>query len=364
MIAAIVILSVLLTCCVAALAYMSARRHSAAASVSEEERFRMLATEIFTQNSRQFRFDSEQRLSELINPVISDLKDFRATFTECYSREQRERYSLQERLRELISLNDTIGREARELTSALKGNTRVQGQWGEMILQNILERSGLRQGEEYTMQQGAVASDGRRLRADAVITYPDGRRLVIDSKVSITDYLEQTRCSDPSAQAALARKHVISVRNHINELRDKSYQDYIGRERADFVLMFIPNEGAYLAAMQADDSLWQYAYDNRVIIVSPTHLMAVVKLVEQTWRHERQNRNAMEIAMEGGRLIDKLAVFLADMDKIEASLEAARRAYQAAYTKLGGKGGIISKAEKLRDLGAKASRKLPESEDA
>ena len=358
MIAAIVILSVMLLACAVALAYMVAQRHSAASRIDEEERFRMMATEIFSQNSRQFRQDSEQRLSELITPVITDLIDFRAAFTESYSREQRERYSLQERLRELISLNDTIGREARELTSALKGNSRVQGQWGEMILQNILERSGLRRGEEYTMQESVVTPDGQRLRADAVITYPDGRHLVIDSKVSISDYLELTRCSDPAAQAVIARRHVASVRNHINELKNKNYQDYIGTERADFVLMFIPNEGAYLAAMQTDDSLWQYAYDNRVIIVSPTHLMAVVKLVEQTWRHERQNRNAMEIATEGGRLIDKLAAFLADMEKMEASLDAARRAYQAAYTKLDGKGGIISKAEKLRDLGAKASRPL------
>ncbi len=339
----------------AAVAVWAVNRNQARA----REDMRRLAEDVFNQNSRQFRADSEQRLGELLDPIRRDFDKFQATFSESYNREARERYSLKEQIRSLIDLNDTIGREARQLTSALKGNTQVQGQWGEMILRNILEKSGLRPGEEFTMQEPAVAADGSRLRADAVVRYPDGRRIVIDSKVSIKAYLEMAEDTDSDHRAALARRHVESVRRHINELRDKSYQDYIGDARADFVLMFIPNEGAYMTAMQADPHLWEYAYECRVVIVSPTHLTTVLKLVEQTWQTDRQNANAREIAVEGGRLIDKLVAFLADMDRISSSIDATRRAYEAALTKLNGKGGIRSKAESLRRLGAKSTRQLP-----
>ena len=331
---------------------------SRAQSLSRDD-MRRLAEEIFNANSRQFRADSEQRIGELLDPIRRDFTRLETAITESFSREARERYSLKEQIRSLIDLNDTIGREARQLTSALKGNTLVQGQWGEMILRTILEKSGLRPGEEFTMQEAAASVDGDRLRADAVVTYPDGRRIVIDSKVSIKAYLEMAEAADPAARSALARRHVDSVRRHINELRDKSYQDYIGDARADFVLMFIPNEGAYMAAMQTDPRLWEYAYDCRVVIVSPTHLMSVLKLVEQTWQTDRQNANAREIALEGGRLIDKLAAFLSDMDRISSSIDTTRRAYDAALTKLNGRGGIRSKAETLRRLGAKSTRPLP-----
>lgn len=324
-----------------------------------EERFRMMASDIFSQNSRQMRDDNERRLGELLSPIKENFNDFRRTFNERFSEEAKERFSLQERVKELIQLNDVIGREARELTSALKGNTKVQGQWGEMILQNILERSGLRNGEEFTLQTTTVNNQGDKLRPDAVISFPDGRKIVIDSKVSLKAYIDMTSTEDEKQQKLFARMHVNSVKSHINELRDKNYQDYIGNARADFAMMFIPNEGAYIAAMQADDSLWQYAYDNRVVIVSPTHLMAVVKLVEQTWLHDKQNKNSLEIAIEGGRLIDKLCTFLSDMERINTSLSTVQRAYDNAMTKLNGRGGIISRAEKLQSLGAKASRRLP-----
>ncbi len=325
----------------------------------DEERFRAMAAEIFSQNTRQMQQDNEQRLSDALGPIKENFNEFRRAFNESYSREARERYSLQENIRQLIELNDAIGREARDLTNALKGNTRVQGQWGEMILQNILERSGLREGEEYALQTAANNAEGDRLRPDAVISFPDGRKLVVDAKTSLKAYMELAETPDPARQKMLARSHVISVKNHIIELRDKNYQAYVGDAKIDFVLMFIPNEGAYLAAMQADPALWQFAYDNRVVIVSPTHLMSVVKLVEQTWMHDRQNRNALEIAREGGMLIDKLCGFVADLEKIQSSLSSAQKAYEAALIKLNGRGGIISRAEKLQALGAKATKKIP-----
>lgn len=362
MLKAVIILAVLLAAAVATIAYLLATRPSPGLLAKEEERFRMLATDIFSQNSRQMRDDNERRLGELLSPLRDNLADFSRSIRESYDREARERHSLQTRIGELIQHSDAIGQKASELSNALKGNNRVQGEWGEMILHSVLHRSGLREGYEYDLQFTVEGENGDKLRPDAVITFPDGRKIVIDSKVSLKSYLELSDTEDPARKRMLTKLHTTSMRSHINELRVKNYQDYIGAAHADFVLMFVPNEGAYLAAMQADDDLWRFAYDNRVIIASPTHLMSVVKLVEQTWRHEKQDQNALQIAVEGGRLIDKLCSFIADMEKVESSIEATRRAYDSAMTKLNGRGGLISRAEKLAELGAKASRKLPEIE--
>ncbi|MCM1451675.1 MAG: DNA recombination protein RmuC [Clostridium sp.] len=358
------LLALLLLVAIVAIIVLCLRLKSSGHSKDDEERFRLLANDIFNENSRRLRDDSERRISELLSPLRENLNDFRKSFVESYNREARERFSLQEQIKMMMSQNDVIRNETRALTSALKGNTRVQGQWGEMILQNILEKSGLRKDQEYALQASTANADGDRLRPDAVLSFPDGRKLVIDSKVSLTAYLRMVDCRDEDQAKALSKMHVASVKNHINELRDKNYQNYVGKERADFVLMFIPNEGAYLAAMQADDALWQYAYDCRVVIVSPTHLLSVVKLVEQAWLADRQNRNAMEIAAEGGKLLDKLSAFLVDMQRISASLGTAQRAYDAAMAKLNGRGGVLSRAEKLQQLGAKASKKIPSSESS
>lgn len=356
---AIIILSILLAIAIAVIVYLLSTRPSPSAMAKQEDRFRAMAAEIFAFNNRQMREDNERRLSELLTPVRENFAEFRKAFQESYNREAQERFSLQNRIRDLITQSDAIGREARELSNALKGNNRVQGQWGEMILQSILSRSGLRQGAEYDVQVMAENESGDRLRPDAVISFPDGRKIVIDSKASLKSYLEMADVADQARQRTLLRLHVASLRNHINELRVKNYQAYIGSAHADFVLMFIPNEGAYVAGMQADDSLWQFAYDSNVILVSPTHLMSVVKLVEQSWRHDKQDKNALEIAVEGGRLIDKLCSFIADMESVDAALDKAKKAYDSAMTKLNGRGGIVSRAEKLGELGAKASRKLP-----
>lgn len=358
------LLAVLLLVAIIAIAILCMRIKPTSRSKEDEERFRLLANDIFNENTRRMREDSERRISELLSPLRENLNDFRKSITESYNREARERFSLQEQIKMMMTQNDIIRNEARALTSALKGNTRVQGQWGEMILQNILEKSGLRKGQEYILQSTTTNGEGDRLRPDAVLSFPDERKLVIDSKVSLTAYLQMVDCRDEQQINALGKMHVASVKNHIIELRDKSYQNYVGKAQADFVLMFIPNEGAYMAAMQADDSLWQYAYDCRVVIVSPTHLLSVVKLVEQAWLSDRQNRNALEIAAEGGKLLDKLSAFLVDMQRINASLGTAQRAYEAAMAKLNGKGGVISRAEKLQQLGAKTTKKTQFSESS
>jgi DNA recombination protein RmuC len=286
---------------------------------------------------------------------------FRRTITESYDREARERFSLADRIKELMELNRVISDETHRLTDALKGNSKMQGDWGEMILENILERSGLERGREFEVQQTTVNESGARLRPDVIINYPGGRKIIIDSKVSIQAYLAMLDTTDPEKAAALGKAHITSIKNHITELRNKRYQDYVGDDKIDFVMMFIPHEGAYLAAMQLDPTLWQTAYDSRVLIISPTHLMSVVKLVEQLWRHDRQTRNAITIAEEAGRMLDKFRGFIEDMDKMDRNINSLRDSWNSAFGKLAsGNGNLIGRAEKLRKLGVKATKDLPE----
>ena len=326
-----------------------------------EERFRNLASRVLVSNSELLREQNSRRLAEVLAPMKSDLDQFRRLVVERYDREAGERLSLGERIKDLVQLNHTIGQETRRLTDALKGNAKVQGDWGEMILDNILERSGFRRGVDYSVQETVTGEGGNRLRPDVVISYTEGRKLVIDSKVSIQDYLAMLNAETDDSRERHARAHIASVKSHIAELARKSYQDVVGAAHIDFVLMFIPHEGAYLAAMNLDNTLWQTAYDNRVLIISPTHLMSVIKLVEQMWRHDKQNRNAQEIARQAGAMLDKLRGFVDDLDRIDTSLNAARTAWNNAFAKLStGPGNLIARAQKISKLGASSKKELPD----
>ena len=325
-----------------------------------EIRFQNMANNIFQQNSRIFKEQHEARLSEILSPLKQNIEDFKKTFAESYAKESRERFALDQHIRQLVELNTTIGREAQDLTRALRGNSKVQGDWGEMILEGILERSGLMRNREFTIQESTTDTEGRRHRADVVINYPDGRCAVIDSKVSLTNYVKYMNCDEKSEREIYGRDHVRSVRAHIAELREKKYQDYLGKNKADFVMMFIPNEGAYMSAMQLEPNIWQEAFDSRVLIVSPTHLISVMKLIEQLWMHDRQNRNAIDIATESGKMLDKFMGLLEDITKIEKGLDATRNALESATKKLStGSGNLINRSMKLKQMGAKASKTLP-----
>lgn len=336
-----------------------------------ELRFKNLANEILTANSRTFKEQNETRLAEILTPLRENIEQFRKAVTDTYSEESRQRFSLEERIKELITLNQSIGKEAKDLTLALKGNSKVQGDWGEMILEGILEKSGLQEGREYTVQQtkdetGRTLQDesGKKLRPDIVVNYPNGRHIVIDSKVSLSAYVNYINSEDPDEQNRFAQQHLASVKKHIAELKTKKYQDYVANGKTDFVMMFIPNEAAYITAMQLDRNLWQAAYDQRVLIVSPTQLISALRLVAQLWSHDRQSQNALEIAKAGGRMYDKLVGFVDDMQKIKKSLDQSRDLYNSAMNKLSdGRGSLISQAEKMRDLGAKATKQLPKSDD-
>lgn len=331
--------------------------------------FKNLANDILRQNSADFKAQNEQRLEELLSPLRTNLDEFRKTVTETYSSEARERFSLTERIRELVELNNTISREARELTLALRGNNQVQGDWGEMVLESILENSGLQKGVEYFTQattdsDGNVLrnEDGTMLRPDVVVKYPDGRFVVIDSKVSLTAFVDYANADNEEIRDGAAMRHVRSVKKHIDELARKRYQEYVGDAKLDFVMMFIPNEPAYIAAMRLDPSLWQEAYDRQVLIVSPTHLVSGLKLIAQLWSRDRHTKNAITIAEEAGKMYDKFADFTKDMERIEKAIGSTRKAYDDAMTKLTtGTGNLVNRALNLQKLGVKASKQLAAS---
>ena len=333
-----------------------------------ELRFKNLAGDILGSTQRTFKEQQEARLTEILTPLRENIEQFKRTVTDSYSQEARERFSLQERIKELIELNQSIGREAKELSVALRGETKTQGDWGEMILETILEKSGMQRDREFTVQATRNPDgtpirneDGSQLRPDVIVHYPDGRCVVIDSKVSLTAYVNYVNADEPDQQTRYGQMHIRSVRDHIAELRDKKYQDYVGAGKTDFVMMFIPNEGAYITAMQIEPTLWQEAYDHRVLIISPTHLISVLKLISQLWSHDRQTRNAIEIATESGKMYDKFVGFVDDMLAIEKALTQTRTAYDKALTKLStGTGNLTTRAEKLRKMGAKASKLIPQ----
>ena len=336
-----------------------------------EVNFKMMASEIMRDQSNALTDHNREHIGQLLTPLKNDIEKFRNDVNQAYSSEARERFSLQERIKELIEANNNIGREAKELASALRGNSKTQGDWGELVLETILENSGLRKGSEFTIQEttdenGNTLRDehGRGLRPDVVVHYPDGRAMVIDSKVSLTSFVDFVNAEDDNERDRNGKLHLASVIKHINELSTKNYQDYVGKERLDFVMMFIPNESAYAAAMTLDPSLWQKAYDKRVLIVSPTQLVGSLRLINQLWSHDRQTRNAIEIAEKSGQMYDKFVSFVEDMERIGKALTSTQTAYDGAINKLrDGRGNLINRAENLRKLGVKASKRLKASTD-
>lgn len=330
--------------------------------------FKVLANDILQEKSKNFAEINHARLSEILDPLKERLEGFKKTVEETYNNEARERFSLKEQIKELVERSESIGAEAKQLSQALRGDSKIQGDWGEMILESILEKSGLERDREYFIQETLrdddghtlQSADGRKMRPDVIIRYPGGEehQMVIDSKVSLTAYVNYVNAETPDEAAAALKQHLVSVKKHIDELAGKSYQDYVGK--GDHVMMFVPNEAAYLAAMQADHALWQYAYEKRVLLLSPTNLIAALKLVADLWQRDKQTRHAIDIAEEGGKLYDKFAGFVDDMEKIGKSLGTVNTTYTEAMKKLKtGSGNLIGRVEKLKSMGVKAKKNLP-----
>lgn len=341
-------------------------------SVREETKaqFKSLAADIFSSQSEKFKEANETRLSEILNPLKEDIKDFKRRVDDTYMNSSKERTLLGEQMKRLMELNMSIGKEARDLTEALSGNTKVQGDWGEMVLETILVKSGLVEGENYFVQRTKnddgtqiKNDDNGRLRPDVVVALPDKKCIVIDSKVSLTAYVNYINADNEDDRQRFGKAHLLSVRSHLKELETKRYQDFVGvgnDDRIDYVLMFIPNEHAYMAAMTLDNNLWMEAYEKRVVIISPAHVISTLRLIAQLWTRDKQTKNALKIAEEGGKLYDKFVGFVNDMQTIEQSLGKASEAYASAMSKLHtGRGCIVSKVENLKKLGAKTAKTLP-----
>lgn len=341
-------------------------------SVREETKaqFKSLAADIFSSQSEKFKEANETRLSEILNPLKEDIKDFKRRVDDTYMNSSKERTLLGEQMKRLMELNMSIGKEARDLTEALSGNTKVQGDWGEMVLETILVKSGLVEGENYFVQRTKnddgtqiKNDDNGRLRPDVVVALPDKKCIVIDSKVSLTAYVNYINADNDDDRQRFGKAHLLSVRSHLKELETKRYQDFVGvgnDDRIDYVLMFIPNEHAYMAAMTLDNNLWMEAYERKVVIISPAHVISTLRLIAQLWTRDKQTKNALKIAEEGGKLYDKFVGFVNDMQTVEQSLGKASEAYASAMSKLHtGRGCIVSKVENLKKLGAKTSKTLP-----
>lgn len=332
--------------------------------------FQVLANQILEEKTMRFTATNRENMEAILKPLNEKLVEFKVKVEETYDKESKQRFSLEERIRELVALNNQISEDANNLTKALKGNNKIQGNWGEMILESILEKSGLKKGEEYYVQETLRdeygntlrGEGGNRMQPDIVVEYPGGRKIIIDSKVSLAGYVRYVESDEEGIKIASEKEHLLSIKQHIDELSKKAYQDYV--ESLDFVMMFIPNEPAYILAMQLDSTLWDYAYRKRILLISPTNLIASLKVVADLWKREYQSRNAIEIAKRGAALYDKFAGFVDTLQDVGKNIDRTQKAYDKAFSQLkDGNGNLIRQAEMLKELGVKAQKELPNAEE-
>jgi DNA recombination protein RmuC len=322
--------------------------------------FENLANKILEEKSKKFTDQNKENIELILNPLRERIKDFEKKVDEKYDNEQKERASLKGEIKTLHELNKQISQEAHNLTTALKGDSKKQGNWGELILERILENSGLIKGEEYFTQQTAYNESGDRLFPDVVIQLPDEKQIIIDSKVSLVAYERFVNADDDDEREKWLKTHVASVKTHIKGLSEKNYHTSKGMNSPEFVLMFMPIESSFSASIRADDELFNYAWDKRIVIVSPSTLLATLRTVSSIWKQDRQTKNALEIAEKSGRLYDKFVGFIEDMQKIGDRLDSTQKAYHEGMKKLSeGSGNLVRRAEELKTMGAKANKQLP-----
>lgn len=322
--------------------------------------FENLANKILEEKSEKFTKQNKEQIDQLLNPLGEKLEAFKKKVEETYNEENRQRATLKEQIKHMAELNKTMSEDAKSLTRALKGDSKTQGNWGEVILQRILEKSGLRKGEEYYAEQSVTMEDGRRLRPDVVVRLPEEKYLVIDSKVSLTGYERFTSTEDEKEQEKALKEHVNSIRSHIKGLSEKNYQHIHEDKSPDFVLLFIPIEPAFALALQHDSNMYYEAFEKNIVIVSPSTLLATLATIESIWKREKQSMNAREIANRGGELLDKFTLFVESFEKIGERIGQAQKSYDKALGRLSeGRGSLIRQAEMLKELGAENSKKLP-----
>jgi len=327
-----------------------------------KEQFENIANKILFDNSRMIQQQHSDKLTDILTPLKEKIEKFENTVNLTHKESIRENQSLKEQLRLLQDLNKSIGEEARNLTTALKGQVKTQGNWGEMILETILERSGLVKNREYFVQNSMTSEDGRRQQPDVLIKLPENKTIIIDSKVSLNAY-ERYSSSGTELEKELALKeHIVSLKRHIKGLGEKKYQQLYEINSLDFVLLFIPIEPAFNTAVMHDSDLFNDAFDNNIVLVSTSTLLATLRTIASIWKLEYQNTNALEIARQGGALYDKFAGFVTDLDKIGEHIDKSHRVWEDAKNKLStGSGNLVRSVQKLQKLGAKSSKNIPAS---
>ncbi len=325
------------------------------------EQFKVLANEILEEKTQRFTEHNQSQIGQLLNPLRERLGEFQKKVEDSYGQEARERHALREELKRLAEMNTRLGHEAESLTRALKGERKTQGMWGEMILETVLDSSGLRKGFEYDTQV-SLANAGSRAQPDALIYLPENRVVIVDAKVSLSAYERYINDDDPTQKARHLKDHLTALRAHIAGLSDKAYENIPELRTLDFVVLFVPIEPALMLAMEHDKTLFQDALKRNIVLVSPTTLLAVLRTIAHVWRQEQQNQNAQEIARQAGDLYDKIAGFVDDMQKLGERIEQASKSYETAFNKLSsGRGNVLSRAQRLHRLGVQSTKTLPDN---
>jgi len=323
--------------------------------------FKVLANSILDEKSKSFKEQNKSSLDEILNPLKVKLNEFQTKIQENYETEGKERHSLKNEVQKLMDMNNKLSQEAANLTNALKGDNKTQGNWGEMILEKILEGSGLRKGEEYTIQESHSRDDGTRVQPDVVIHLPEDRHMIIDSKVSLNAYDDYVNKDDDELRSDALKQHLSSIRAHIKGLASKEYQKLYDDKSPDFVIMFIPIESAFMLAISEDSKLWEEAWKNDILLVSPSTLLFVMRIVMQLWRQEHRSRNALDISQRGAALYEKLVGFVKDFEVVGNRIEQAGRSFDDAKGKLvTGRGNAIRQAEQLKELGITTNKQFPD----
>ncbi|MDR1737858.1 MAG: DNA recombination protein RmuC [Candidatus Symbiothrix sp.] len=322
--------------------------------------FEKIAAKIFEEKSDKFTALNKSNIEAILKPLGDNLDSFKKKVEETYDKESKQRFSLEEKVKELVEQTNRVSSEANNLATALKGQAKKQGNWGEMILESILEHSGLVKDREYFLQHTIQNEEGKNLRPDVIVKLPDNRVIIIDSKVSLTAYERFSSSENPDEQAIHLNEHLKSLYSHIDELSRKQYDNM--EQSLDFTMMFVPIEPAYLTAIQNDNNLWNYAYSKRILLISPTNLIACLKLMADLWKREQQSRNAMEIVKRGELMYEKFVGFVGTLDEVGKHITRTQQAYTNAMNQLNvGSGNLVTQAMKLKNLGLKSSKEIPAS---
>ena len=327
--------------------------------------FENIAAKILKDNTKTFSELNETKIKALLNPLGENLKEFKKKVDDVYNEEARQRFSLSEKVKDLVDLSESLRKEAQNLTTALKADPKKQGSWGEMILERILEQSGLNKDREYYLEnylkddngKYMINDEGQKMRPDAIIQYPDERKVIIDAKVSINAYIRYVEAETSEEQKIHLKDHVTAIKNHINTLSNRGYENF--EKSLDYVMMFIPNEAAFMVALKEDKDLWQFAYKKRIVIISPTNLIVTLKIIEDLWKREYQNQNSKAIAERGMKLYEKFISFTDNFKKVGRHIELADSTYNAAFKQLStGNDNLVSQTLKMKALGVDSKKTI------